>query len=219
MGFNPFTWLDSPITSTPRSAAALIAQEQRGIDNLTAMRTAISCEADPFVANQSIVSYPRLVGYYETDFGGSKGFIEVGAFVAPYDLLASNISMASGDQAAVGNTLVKMGLWTVAADDALTLVAETANDTSIFSATSTLYSRDFTTPYQMTAGVRYAAGALWVGATTEPHIMGLVTDGPGFSLDRVPGIYNVGGGWSDLTDLGAGSASANTFIPYVILEV
>jgi hypothetical protein len=85
-------------------------------------------------------------------------------------LLAGKLAAASGT-AATGQTLVRLGLYTVAADGTLTLVAATANDTGVFSAANTVYERSLSTggslpaTYRLTTGTQYAMGFLIVGGT------------------------------------------------------
>jgi hypothetical protein len=63
-----------------------------------------------------------------------------------------------------------MGLYTFDGTTA-TLVARTASDTTLFNATSTLFTRSFDTTggypssYTLTAGTRYALGVIQVGTT------------------------------------------------------
>lgn len=91
-------------------------------------------------------------------------------FSSPYSFTASQISYACGT-AATGITLVRFGLYTVDSAGAVTLVARTASDTTIFATLNTLYTRSFATAggypstYAITAGARYAIALIVTGST------------------------------------------------------
>lgn len=69
-------------------------------------------------------------------------------------------------------TLVRMGLWTVAANGDLALVASTPNDTALLAGATTTYSKAATSPYQKVAGQWYAFGVLVVTGATAPTVYG-----------------------------------------------
>lgn len=72
--------------------------------------------------------------------------------------------------AAATPTLVRWGLYSVAANGDGTLVASTANDTTLFSVASTAYTRPWSAPYALTRGSRYAFGCLVVTGATAPNV-------------------------------------------------
>ena len=74
-----------------------------------------------------------------------------------------NISVSSAGTISTGATLIRFGLYTVnESTGALTLVARTASDVTIFSAINTLYTRAFSvtggypSTYTLQQGTRYA---------------------------------------------------------------
>lgn len=85
---------------------------------------------------------------------------------------ASQVRIISGTTAAVGATLTRLGLYSADASGNLTLVASTANDTTLFAATFTRYTKSFSAATTTTVGNRYALGVLVVGATTMPSLYG-----------------------------------------------
>jgi hypothetical protein len=91
-------------------------------------------------------------------------------FTAPITAIVSSITAATGATAGSGLTLARMGLYTFD-ETTVTLVARTANDTTLFTAAQTLYTRSFDTAggypanYTLTAGSRYGVGILSVGTT------------------------------------------------------
>jgi hypothetical protein len=94
-------------------------------------------------------------------------------FTARKSEITTAVKVYTGSTAAAATpTLCRIGLWSVDASGNLTLVASTANDTTLFAATSTAYPKSWSTPYSKVAGQRYAAGALVVSATTMPTFGG-----------------------------------------------
>ena len=110
----------------------------------------------------------------------SSGSLSLAFFTAPYNLTATTLTFGSGGTATASLTLCRFALFTVAETivdsvtatlPVITLVARTASDTTIGSATNTMYSRSFSTAggwpasYELVAGTRYAAGIMVVGTT------------------------------------------------------
>lgn len=90
-----------------------------------------------------------------------------------------------GGQTGSGLTLARIGLYTVAAgDQALTLVASTANDTAGWTSTFSGVSKNLAAAYTLQVGKRYALGILFTG-TTPPSFLKYAgsTD---FALNAVP---------------------------------
>lgn len=85
--------------------------------------------------------------------------------------------LSSASSAASGLTLARLGLYAAAANGDVTLVARTANNTSLLGTTSTSYSEGLSTTggfpasYSLAAGSRYAVGVLQVG-TTPGRVLG-----------------------------------------------
>lgn len=94
-------------------------------------------------------------------------------FTATRDETVTRVEMFSGTTAAAATpTLIRMGLYTVADNGDLTLVASTPNDTTLFAATTTLYNKALSAPYAMVKGQRYAFGILVVTAVATPTFYG-----------------------------------------------
>lgn len=82
-------------------------------------------------------------------------------------------SATAGTAAGATPTLCKLGIWLVDPSSGdLTLVASTANDTTLWAATTTLYKTVLTSAYTLVEGQRYALGALCVTAATAPILAG-----------------------------------------------
>lgn len=93
-------------------------------------------------------------------------------FTAFRDCTATEIRMWTASTAQAGATLIKFGLYSVDANDDLTLLKATASDTALLSGTSTEYSKALSSGQALTAGARYCLGVIVVGATTNPAVVG-----------------------------------------------
>jgi hypothetical protein len=95
-------------------------------------------------------------------------------FTAPRSKTITKLGMVTTSTAAAATpTLIRLGLYTVAGNGDLTLVASTANDTTLLSATNTRYDKALSASYALVAGQRYALGALVVTSATVPNLMGV----------------------------------------------
>jgi hypothetical protein len=97
------------------------------------------------------------------------------------DITVSKLLIASGSVAGTSITLARMGLYTVAPNGDLTLVAATANDTTILASVSTAYAKPLAvagdlstalTSYKLKRGQRIAVGLLVVFSGTAPRVTG-----------------------------------------------
>lgn len=102
---------------------------------------------------------------------GSSGELHLTYFTATKTEAITSLAMYSGATAAATVTLIRWGVYSVAANGDLTLIAATANDTTVFNAIQTRFVRPLTTTWAKTAGTRYAIGFLVV-ATTMPSVYG-----------------------------------------------
>lgn len=87
------------------------------------------------------------------------------------NMTITKLSAMTSGTAWTGHTLARMGLYTVDAAGAVTLVAQTAADATLFTAVQTVYQRTldtaggFPASYPLVAGQRYAIGIIGVGQT------------------------------------------------------
>lgn len=99
-------------------------------------------------------------------------------FTADDTQTLSNLELWTGAGTISGLTAARMGLYTVAANGDCTLVAQTANDSTIGAAASTQYARALDTTggfpgsYTTIRGQRYAS-AFYIAGTTVPTIVGI----------------------------------------------
>lgn len=108
----------------------------------------------------------------------SNDLIRLSCWTATKSETVTQVVMVSGSTAAVGATMGRMGLYLItgsAGSYTGKLIASTANDVTLFSAASTVYTRAFTAPAWKTAGLRYGIGAIVRGTSTAPTLQGLLT--------------------------------------------
>lgn len=105
----------------------------------------------------------------------SAGQCRLTYFTAERTETINSIRTATGTQVQAGATLCRLGVYEVADNGDLTLVASTANDTVLWSVASQVYGKNFTAPFLKRKRQRYAVAALVVGATTPPNVMGQTT--------------------------------------------
>lgn len=96
---------------------------------------------------------------------------------APKNFTAANIQVACTTAAVATPTLVRVGLYTVAANGDLSLTAAIANDTTIFNANNTAYTRALTATAALQQGAWYATGLLVVSAAALPLALGVSVAG------------------------------------------
>jgi hypothetical protein len=91
--------------------------------------------------------------------------------------IGSLVAVTGSTAAAATPTFCRIGLYTAAANNDLTLVASIANDTALWAAAFTEYSSVLVSPasYTAVAGQRYAFGVLCVSAAAVPSFYGLQT--------------------------------------------
>jgi len=112
----------------------------------------------------------------------TNGKVNFTMFTPLVNLTVSSFAISAGaGNSLAGATLVRLGLY-VWNEDTLTatLVARTANDTSIFATSNTTFTRNFDTTggypasYTLVAGSRYAVAWIVVGATQFGRVPALI---------------------------------------------
>lgn len=151
-----------------------------------------------------VSTIPRQAAASNSAVTLSTGFFRTVHFTALRSFTSTGMRVYSGGTAAAATpTLVRFGLYSLDPDGAGTLIASIANDTSLLAATSTAYTRSWTTPAEVTAGARYALGALVVSAAAAPSLPGLqimsaVTGSGGAAAGQAPRLAGSVGGTTDL---------------------
>jgi len=110
----------------------------------------------------------------------------------------TQIRTITGSTAAVGATLCRVGIYSVDGSGNLTLIAATANDTALWIAGTTAYTKSLSASFTKTRGQRYAVGYLVVGASTAPTFVGLNNIFPASEVAASPRLSGFVGSQSDL---------------------
>jgi hypothetical protein len=145
-------------------------------------------------------------------------------FTPLFNFTATNISMSSANTASVGATFARMGVYSVnPSTQALSLIARTANDTTIFQSANTVYTKSFNTAggypstYSFIAGTRYAASLIMTGQSVNATLASAGSSGYSQISNLSPKMVASVSGESDLAATIANSnaiASGNS-IPWV----
>jgi hypothetical protein len=102
----------------------------------------------------------------------TNGTMRLTYFTARKTETVTQIRTISGATAQVGATLCRVGIYSVDGSGNLTLVGSIANDTTLWVAASTAYTRSLSASFTKTRGQRYAVAVLVVGSSTAPTMLG-----------------------------------------------
>lgn len=139
--------------------------------------------------------FPR--SYISASGATGTGSLRLSYFTAQKTETTTQVRTISGSTAATLASVARVGLYEIAGNGAGTLVASTANDVTLWTATITAYTRSWSVPYAKVAGQRYAVGVLVVTAGTAPTLIG--AGAPEVSEPGVaPRLVGVSGGHADL---------------------
>lgn len=124
-------------------------------------------------------TYPRsLINLGNLAFASQA--LRLTFFTAQKSEAITQVRVLSGTTAAGATpTLVRMGIYDVAANGDISLNVATANDTSLLATLSTAYTKAFSSTWNKVAGQRYAFALLVVSGATMPTMVGY---SPGGSL-------------------------------------
>lgn len=116
----------------------------------------------------------------------TSGLLQLVYFTAQRSETIASVKMLSAQTAAAATpTLVRFGIYEVAANGDLTLVASTANDTAIFAGTHTAYDKALSVAWGKVAGRRYAVAVLVVSGAAMPVLYGSMPVGAAAVLDTL----------------------------------
>lgn len=166
------------------------------VDRVDALEALVYQDSyNKLAAGQSTL--PRSFINTNVSFLGSSN-LRLSYFTAVKSETSTQVRIISGSTAAAATpTLVRFGLYSVAANGDGTLVAATTNDTSLLAATATAYTKAWASPYNVVAGTRYAFGVLVVSGATMPLLVGSgINDATEVAI--APRITGAIGGQADL---------------------
>lgn len=151
-----------------------------------------------------------------TSFNIANGTTHVTCFTPVRDVTITKLAASAGSPAWAGTTLARLGLYTVTSAGVATLVAATANDTTLFNTANTVYEKaldtagGFPASYTLLAGQRYAIGVVGMGTTAGGLRCGVVLNSISFRAPTLGG--NLGAGGTDLA--ASGTIAANGTYPW-----
>lgn len=117
-------------------------------------------------------------------------------------------------------TLAKMAIYSIAGNGDLTLLAVTANDTTLWAAANTAYERATTASFNLVKGTRYAFAAVQIGNTSMPALSGKSISGSSAGQAELGATPRLAGNVSGQTDIpnsiAAGSISNAGSVQYFV---
>lgn len=158
----------------------------------------------------------RLGGTRESNITMSTQALRLVYFTARKTETITQLRMVCGGTAAAATpTLVRFGIYTVASNGDLTLTASTTNDTAVFAATNTGYTKTLSASWSKVAGLRYAFGSLVVTSATAPNVLGTFLGVSASVASVAPRLVGIVTGQSDLpSSVLAGNVGADSSAPY-----
>lgn len=174
--------------------------------------------ATELLADGSEGVFHRLLAT-STAAGASNGNFRGPYFTCRKSQTITKIRTVVGSTNQIGATLCRIGLFTADASDNLTLVASTANDTSLWATANTVYDKALSSPtsYTVVRGQRYAIGMLVVGASQAPGLVGF-TLGNSAIGNTAPRTGFLIGSQTDLpSSIATGSMTGSNVMTYAAL--
>ncbi len=149
----------------------------------------------------------------------SSGTVRLAYFTARKTETVASIRVLGGSTAAAATpSLVRLGVYEVAENGDLALVAATANDTSLFSVASTGYTRALTAPFEKLAGKTYALAWLVVTSVGTPTLSGLNSGVTPAEMAQSPRLAGSRTGQTDLpATIPLANVGVTSFVPYGVL--
>ena len=213
----------SPI-QTQLDAKASATGLSTEISDRAAADTALSSRLDaveyqPEEANRLAAGQETFSRIYATGNGIAitSGVLKLAYLTAFRSETINSLKVNTGGTGAAATpTLCRLGLYSVAGNGDLTLIASTANDTTLFSSANTGYTKALTSGVAVTKGQRYAVAILVVSGTTMPSLAGI---GISISLGgESPRVYGQVNAQADLpASISAGSIVNGAQLHYAVM--
>lgn len=180
MTYTKQTWANGSAGGTPISATRLAYIE----DGIEAAEWEAYGVSD--IVTDGLTTYPRQLALASSG-NMTAGTLNLMYFTAPKTFTAGNATAQTGGVGTTGATLIKYGIFSVAANGDLTLIGSTASDTALLTATFTSYTKALAAPVSFTKGNRYAFGMLIVGGTPGNHLGTTISAAEGGVAPRITG--------------------------------
>jgi hypothetical protein len=161
-------------TASGGSAAGSAGSASAAASSATAAATSAASAAatvqDRLTAGQMVPNRDLLAS---AAVSHAAGTLALSFFTADKTETITRVTAYTGTVAAGATpTLCRYGIYEIDANGNGTLVASTANDTTLFAAANTAYPKLLTAAFQKVAGKRYATGLLVATAATMPTFHG-----------------------------------------------
>lgn len=154
-------------------AAAILGHMPRDPAARAALTTYVNQIASTEDALTSGQMVPRRDLMQVNSVSHATGTLGLTFFTGDKTETIGNVTAYTGSTAAAATpTLARIGIYSVDGSGNLTLVAATANDTTLFAAANTAYTRALTSSFSKVAGSRYAVGLLVTSGAAMPTFMG-----------------------------------------------
>ena len=147
---------------------------------------------------------PAGYGVYHYKVELTSNYLQLSYWYAPE---TAEFDYVTTDTQSAGHggtcTLARIGIFQADTSDIVSkalssLLASTANDTTLWQNSYTTYKRALTSTFSAVKGQRYALGALFVGGGTAPEIIAAQDDGGIFTRNPIQSGYDNGGVLTDL---------------------
>jgi hypothetical protein len=151
----------------------------------------------------------------------ADGQMRLGYFRAHRTEAITKVRIACTTAAGATPSLIRVGVYSIAANGDLTLVAATTSDTSLLAATATEYEKALSATWNKVAGQWYATALLVKTAAASPAIAAESFGSPALTaaVNGRPRLAALLGSQTDLpASITSASLSAGQFIPYVFFE-
>ena len=214
----------TPISLAPATVTSSSAPTNTSLLWIDTTATTVSSIAEETVIDRM----SETAGIVDTfDRGETQSSLTISSGTAYFTMFSplqsttvNSITVQTAGTAAATVTSARMALYTYNdTTNTLTLVAQTANDTTLFTSAATVYTRPFVTTgglassYALVTGTRYALGIL-VTATTAPTFMGKTTTNSGIWYSLTPRLATSLAGQTDLNTASLTSSAATTVRPF-----
>ena len=155
---------------------------------------------------------PRRIVFSSAVTGGNS-VLRLTYFTAKKTETITQVRTITGTTAGVTPTLCRIGIYSVAGNGNLTLEASTANDTALWVAANTAYTKSLSASFTKTKGQRYAVALLVVGAATAPTFYGNALSGSEMAFGpRLSGFSNQTDLVSSLTEASISASGSNHYV-------
>jgi hypothetical protein len=184
--------------------------------------TAVSLNRNPYYDANALTTgqetYSRLLVNNASN-GPTSQSLRLTYFTARKTETATQVRVVTGGTAAAATpTLVRFGIYSVAVNGDVALIASTANDTTLLAAAATAYTKALQASVPLAAGTRYAFAILVVSAAAKPTLPCLVTGLAGTESALSPRLAASVAGQADLpASVVNASLAASTLAIYSVV--